>query len=70
MGQDKCVRTYSISSRGFYCERCNAIRGSINTTIRVYASGIEVQIDHCDDCGQEQQTEFFKGPTIRIETKE
>lgn len=66
----KPTKTISIGVRSFYCENCNAVRYSTNTTLRIYVYGVEVQVDHCETCGRIQETEFIKGPTVRYKNKE
>lgn len=67
---DKLLKTYSIGSQSFYCENCVSTRFSPTTTIRIFESGIQVEINKCDVCKKEQQTEYFKGPTIRLQNSD
>lgn len=70
MPKDKVVKTYSIGASSFFCENCGHSTHSTNTTMRIYKSGAEVQVDHCEDCKVTQETEFIKGPTTRVKNKE
>ncbi len=65
--KDKVKTTYSYSAKSFFCEACGGTRLSTNTTIRIYKSGREVQVDHCEVCKYEQTTEYWRGPTVRIQ---
>ena len=67
---EKPVKTINLSSATFYCENCCSPRVSNNTVVRIYASGREVQIDNCEDCGNRQETEFWKGPKTRIQNQD
>ena len=70
MLKDKVIKTINLGSSGFFCENCLCSRNSTNTTIRIYKSGIETQIDHCAECKVTQETEYIKGPTLRVENKD
>ena len=70
MSNHKPVKTISIGSAGFFCENCGRSATSTNTTLRVYKDGREVQIDHCGECKVTQETEFWRGPTTRVQNKE
>jgi len=58
--RDRVRKTYSVGSRGMWCENCSEHSVSKETFYRVYASGREVRCDICEACGARQETESIK----------
>lgn len=66
---EKLLRTIRTNSRGMFCESCNRSTVAKRTTTRIYKGGREVERQLCGNCGDTQETEYFKGPTTRIKEK-
>jgi hypothetical protein len=50
-----------------WCENCQTPSFSLQTTVRITKDGKEILIQHCGRCMTRIETEFVKGPTIRVE---
>lgn len=70
MAKDKVLEETQRGEMAMWCETCNRQTVSRHTMFRLYRSGYEVRIDNCTDCGNRQETEYIKGPTVRIKNKQ
>jgi len=52
-----------------YCDNCDQLTCSVNTTYRVTKTGKSITIYHCENCKATIEVEQFKGATIRIANK-
>lgn len=52
-----------------FCENCDQLASSTNTTYRVTKKGKNVRIEHCSICKMTQETETIHGPHISITNK-
>jgi hypothetical protein len=66
---EKPIRTIRIKAGTMYCESCNTSTIAKWTMTRIYKGGKEVERQQCDECNNEQETEFFSGPTTQIRNK-
>lgn len=66
---EKPLRTFSISSGTMWCESCERTTFAKWTTTRIYKGGREVERQLCSECNNTQETEYFKGPTVKIKNK-
>jgi len=64
------IKTIHLGTRPMWCENCGGLTYSSKTTLRIYRGGKEVQLDKCEDCNKTQETEYFKGPSTRIQNKD
>lgn len=65
----KAVKTISIGARAMWCESCVRTTHSTKSTLRIHKNGTEIQIDHCAECKSTQETEYIKGPSVKIRNK-
>lgn len=52
-----------------FCDFCDEITCSSNTTIRITSQGYEVIIEHCEICKSVIERRFHRHNTIRIINK-
>jgi len=48
-----------------WCDWCGSSY-SVQTTIRITSDGHEILMEYCGHCMRKSETEYFKGPTIKI----
>lgn len=70
MSHDTLIKEVTQQGGGFWCESCNAVRTATKIVRHIFKSGRELQVSWCGECGSREETEFFKGPTVRIKNRE
>ncbi len=69
METEQPIDTTHIKSGSMWCETCETSTSALYTTTRFYKGGREVEVQKCSECTNVQETEYFKGPTVRIKNK-
>ena len=49
-----------------WCHNCEQISFAKKSTIRLTEDGHEIIVQICGSCNRKSETEYYKGPTIRI----
>jgi len=52
-----------------WCNNCDQLTCSTNTTYRVTKTGKNIVIQHCDQCKVTIESELVKGTTVKIINK-
>jgi len=66
--KDEIIKVTKKYDYAMFCDRCDRITISTNTTYRTYKSGTEVKVEHCEECKCTQETEYI-AYTVSIKTK-